>query len=325
VNLSLLLQVLLSGLAAGALYGIVGLGYGLIFRMSGVLNFAHGDLVTLGIFAFLLAVGGGGAVGVATVAPAVLVPAAIMAVAAVLLAAVLVHRYGVAPMLARNSVVGWVAATAAAGLLLRSIVGARFQADSYSIPDLLPTRQLGRGGVLDLPGGGIVEARTLVVIGVAALLAVGFDTWLRRSRTGLAMRVAADDPSTAELVGVSTRRLRLLAWLIAGLLAAIAGLLLAPSRPVTLELGVVLGLKGTAAAVLGGLGSGRGALVAGLCLGVFESVVTTAAIPAIQLGPVSLPPLGPSPGLQDVVALALLVLVLAILPGRAGAVDEATD
>ena len=322
---SLALQVLVSGLAAGALYGLIGLGYSLIYRMSGVLNFAHGDLVTLAVFAFLLAIGGGGAVGLAGVPAAVMGPAAVLAVAAVMLAALLLHRYGVAPLVARDSVVGWIAATAAAGLLLRSLVGARFQADSYTVPDLLPVSALGRAGLIDIPGGGVIAIRSVLVLGIAVALALGFDAWLRRSRVGLAMRAASDDPSTAELVGVSTRNLRLLAWLIAGFLAAVAGLLVAPSRPVTLELGVILGLKGTAAAVLGGLGSARGAVVAGLVLGVVESLVTTAAIPAIHLGPVDLPALGPSPGLQDVAALALLVFMLALFPRRLGRAEDDPD
>lgn len=308
MTFALLLQIILSGLAAGAVYGLVGMGYSLIFRMSGVLNFAHGELVSVAIFAFLLAVGGGGAVAVAGVAPAVLLLAVILAVALTVGVAVAMQRFAVAPFLARQSTVGWIAATAAGGLLLRSLVGLRFRAESYSVPDVLPLGGIARGGVVDLPGGGILQLRTVAVLVIALALAAAFDRWLALSWLGRAMQAAAVSPDTSRLVGINPARLQMVAWAIAGLLIAAAGLLLAPSRPVTLELGVIIGLKGTAAAVLGQLGAPRGAVVAGLGIGVLESLLST--------------PVG---GLHDVAALLLLVVLLAAIPGRLGGVEPAVD
>ena len=313
--MGLLIQAVVSGLAAGAVYGLVGLGYGLIYRMSGVLNFAHGDLVTAGIFVFLLVLGGGAAVAAGLVPGAVLVPAIAVAVGATALAAVAIQRVAVGPFLARGLPAGWIAATVAAGLLLRALVGIRFQAQSYTVPEILPVQGIGRDGLLNLPGGGVLQARSLVVLGTALLLALAFDRWLATSRAGRAMRAASQEPDAARLAGISPEKLRLLAWGIAGVLAAVAGLLLAPARPVTLDLGVVLGLKGTAAAVLGGLGSARRTIVAGLLLGVGETVLTTLPLPVT----------GPMPGLEDTGALLVLVVALAVLPGLLRDTREAVD
>ena len=313
----LVIQVLVSGLAAGSVYGLIALGYTLIWRMTGVLNFAHGDLVSTGTFGFLLAVGGGGAVAVVGRGePALLVGAAV-AVAATVAAALLVERLAVRPFLGLGLAGGWIAATAALGLLLRSLAGLGFQAESYSVPDVLPPARR-----LDLPGGGGLDLRSVAVLAVALGMALAFDRWLALSRTGLAMRAAADAPEAAGLVGVPVRRLQGIAWGLAGAMSAVAALLVAPGRPVTLTLGVILGLKGTAAAVLGGLGGARRAVVAGLALGVLEAIVTTLWLPAIDVGGLRLPQLGPLPGLQDLLALLLLVVALAALPRWIGGREE---
>lgn len=325
MSAGLILQSLVAGASAGGVYALVGLGYGLIYRMSGVLDFAHGDLVTAAVFAFLLFVGGGQAVALTGIAPPVLLGGAAVALGLTALLAVAVQRVAVAPFLARGSAVGWIAATVAAGLFLRALAGLRFQAESYTVPEILPVGSIGHGGVLALPGGGVVEVRALVVLAVAAIVALAFDRWLVASRTGRAMRAAAEDEEAARVCGLSPERLRLVAWAMAGLLAALAGLLVAPSRPLTLDLGVVLGLKGTAAAVVGGLGSARGAVLGGLAIGIGEAVLTTLFVPALHLGALNLPQLGPAPALQDVGPLLLLVLLVALAPRLVSGAAEPLD
>lgn len=319
----LILQVLISGVSAGAVFGLIGLGYTLIFRMTRVLNFAQGDLLNLAVFAFLLAAGG--AVAATGLPVGTLVVAATVSLVLAAVSALALYRGAVAPFAARNQAIGWIAATAAAGLLARSLISMRFPAESYSFPEVLPVANLGRGGLLDLPGGAVLQVRVIVVLLIAAAIAGGLDLWLTRSRTGRAMRALSDEPQAAALVGIDGPRLRLLAWAIAGLLTCVAGLLIAPARPVSLGLGVVLGLKGTAAAVLGGLGSARGAIAAGLLLGVVEAVVTGLWIPAIHLGGVSLPQLGPAPQLHDILPLVLLLAVLIFLPHRTGAAEATPE
>lgn len=305
----LLLQALVAGLAAGLLYGLVGAGYGLIYRMSGVLNFAHGELVSVALFVFLLAIGGGVQVAVTAAAPGGLVVAAALAVVVTVAVALALQRAAVAPFSRRGSVMGWIAATAAAGLLARSVIALVFPAEGYSLPDILPVAGLGRGGVVDLPGGGLLQVRDVVVLLVAAGVAVAFDRWLAVSRGGRAMRAAAESPEAARLVGISPERQALFAFAVAGLLAAVAALLLAPTRPVSLQLGVIIGLKGLAAAVLGGLGSARGAVLAGIAIGVGEALLGVSGLAS----------------LRDLAPLAVLVAVLALLPGRLGGREASAE
>ena len=154
MNLSLLAQVVISGLAAGATYALSGIGFSLIYRMSGALNFAHGQLVTFPLFVFLFVLGGGGAVAVAGFGAGTLALAALVAGASAVVAAMALQRAAVEPFLRRQAPIGWIAATGAAGVLLTSLVGLRFQAQSYTAPDLLPVSGIADAGVIDLPGGG---------------------------------------------------------------------------------------------------------------------------------------------------------------------------
>jgi branched-chain amino acid transport system permease protein len=293
--------------------------------MSGVLNFAQGDLVTAGIYTFLLVVGGGGAVALVGLSPALLGAGVVVALAVGAAVALTVDRAAVAPFVSRGSVVGWVAATAAAGLFLRALAGVRFQAESYTVPEVIPIRSLLGFESVSLPGGAVLQIRAVVVLATGLLVALAFDRWLARSRTGRGMQATTQDSDAARLCGLSPAGLQLRAWALAGALAVVAGLLIAPTRPLTLEFGVVLGLKGTAAAVLGRLGSARGTIVAGLAIGVGESLLTTLSLPGVGIGPVSLPAMGPLPGLQDIAALVVLVLALGVAPRllglRSGDVD----
>jgi branched-chain amino acid transport system permease protein len=136
------------------------------------------------------------------------------------------------------------------------------------------------------------------VLALALVAGVLAERLLVRSRFGKALRAVADDPDAAALCGVSTRRVVLLAFAAAGLLAGLAGLLVAPGRTLSVDDGVVLGLSGIAAALLGGLGSLRGALLGGLLVGVLQSLVVTAYGAAWT----------------DVVPLGLLVVLLAFRP-----------
>ncbi|GAC1577851.1 MAG: hypothetical protein NVS3B24_09440 [Candidatus Dormibacteria bacterium] len=316
MNAGLLLQATLAGAAAGAVYGLVGVGYTLVYRMSGVLNFAQGDLVSAGAFALLLAVGGGGAVARVGLPPARVRGGVVAAVVAGTVAALLVERVAVAPFVAADSVVGWAAATVAAGLFLRALVGVVFQAESYTVPEILPVQQLLGFTTVVLPGGAVLQMRALAVLAAGLAVATGFDRWLALSRTGRAMQATSQDADAARLCGLAPGRLQLLAWGLAGALAVLAGLLVAPARPLTVELGVVLGLKGTAVAVIGGLGTARRTVLVALGVGIAESLLTSLSLPGLSLGPLHLAGLGPFPQLQDIGVLLVLVAVLALAPHR---------
>jgi len=296
------LQVLVSGLAAGVVYALVALGISLLTGLTGGVPLANGDLVA-------------GAAGVGVVvllgsAPVRIDPPPLVAAGLVLLTLAtgaagnaVVYLAVARPFLRRpgpHAALGWAAGGVAVGLGVRAFLARAFPRDATAVPDPLHLSALTGGDVLRLPGSATVPARLVPVVVLGLLLALAAERLLVRGRFGRSVRAVADDPDAAALVGVDADRVLLGAFVAAGLLAGAAALLATPDRALTADTGVVLGLKATAAALLGGVGRLRGAVVAGLALGVVESAVV--ATPAF------------GPAYADVFALGVLVVVLAVRP-----------
>ena len=304
MDAGVLLQALLSGLAAGAVLGLVALGFTLVAGTVRVLHLAHGDVVVSAVFVGVLGVLGTTPVAVALgPGPAVAFVVLVLAGGALLSAAV--GAVAVRPHLPDaatgrpGDALGWVAGGVAAGLLLRELLGLLLPQEGYAVPDPLRLSLVVGSDFLALPGGQTLPARVPAVLALALLAGVLSERLLVRSRFGKALRAVADDPDAAALCGVPARRVVLQVFLLAGLLAGLAGLLYAPGRSsLSVDDGVVLGLAGIAAALLGGLGSPRGALLGGLAVGLLQAVVVTAL----------------DARFADVVPLALLVVLLALRP-----------
>jgi branched-subunit amino acid ABC-type transport system permease component len=305
VDPGVLLQAVVSGLATGALLGLVALGFTLVAGTVRVLHLAHGDVVVAAVFTGVLVVLGRTPVAT-TLSPGPAVGFAVLVLVAGAAVSAAVGWVAVRPHLpdvtrARpGDTLGWVAGLVAAGLLLREVLGMLLPEEAYAVPDPFRLDALTGSGVFSLPGGGTVPARVPAVLILGVVLGVAAEEVLVRSRFGKALRAVADDPDAAALCGVPARRVVLLAFVAAGLLAGFAGLLYAgdPGRTIGVDDGVVLGLAGIAAALLGGLGSLRGALIGGLVVGVAQSLAIT------QLGA----------EYADVVPLGLLVVLLALRP-----------
>lgn len=295
MDLGVLLQVVLAGLSTGAVLGLVGLGFTLVAGTARVLPFAHGDVAVAAVFTGVLVVLGRTPVaqdlGAVDSAAFLLVALTAGALLAALIAVVVVRPY-------RDQPLGWVAGGVAAGLLLRAVLGVLLPGQGYAVADPLHLDALTADGLLHLPGGTTLPVRTLGVLVLGVLLGVAAELLLVRGRFGRSLRAVADDPDAAALCGVDPGRVLLLAFVAAGLLAGVAGLLDAPGHAVSVDDGVVLGLEGIAAAVLGGLGSLRGALLGGLAVGVAQQA-------AVHAG---------GAALQDVVPLGILVGLLALRP-----------
>lgn len=299
----LVLQAVVSGLALGAVYGLVGLGFTLVWSLTRVLAFAHGDLVVGAVLVAVVAVVGTTPVAIA---PAVgsSVALVVLALAAGVALSVASYAVAVRPFLDRSQrsadVLGWTAGSVTFGLVVRTALALALPAAAYAVPDPLHLDALTSSGSLALPGGGTVAVRAFPVLGVALAIAVAADRLLTHSRAGRAMRAVADDADAAALCGVGVERAVVTAFALAGLLAAVAGVLDAPGHAVTVDSGAVLGLAGAAAAVLGRLGSARGAVAGGLGLGVATELVAVA------------PHLGAS--WSTLLPLAVLVAALALRP-----------
>lgn len=304
-----LLQAVLSGLAAGAVIGLVGVGFTLVWSLTRVLALAHGDLVVVAALTGVLVVVGRTPVAI-SLDPLRSVAVVVAAIVVGVALSVLTYAVAVRPFLDRSQrsedVLGWVAGGVTAGLVMRTALGLALPAAAYAVPDPFHLDGLTASGSVALPGGGNVGVRVFPVLVVALLVAAGTDLFITRSAHGRAMRAVADDVDAASLCGVPLERTVLAAFALAGLLASVAGLLDAPGRSVAVDSGALLGISGAAAAVLGRLGSPRGAIVGGLCLGVGQQLLALNA----HLGP----------GWAAALAPAALVVVLAVRPGglRAG-------
>jgi branched-subunit amino acid ABC-type transport system permease component len=304
------LQALVSGLGTGAAYGLIALGFTLVRRLTGVLALAQGDIAVGAVFLAVLAVIGTTPIAT-TPSAAQTAGLLILALAAGGALSVLVYLAALRPFLPVRSrpggspplrsggrggdVLGWVAGGLAAGLAIRAGLALPFSQEAYAIPDVLRTT-----AVVHLGGGLTVPVRALLLLVVGLAVGAGVERGLARTGAGALVRAVSDDPGAAALLGVPAERVVLAAFALAGALAGLAGLLVAPERPLGVQDGVVLGLKGIAAALLLRAGSLRYAMLGGLAVGVLEALV------------VAWGPLGAAWG--DVVPLALLVVLAALRP-----------
>ncbi|MGT2485580.1 branched-chain amino acid ABC transporter permease [Methylobacterium oryzae CBMB20] len=249
--------MLVSGLGLGSMYGLVALGFHVTYAVSGTVNFAQGSVVTLGaVLAYAL--------GVTLGWP---MPAAIvLALAGCALFGLVVERTLVRPFAARGSD-AWLLATVAGGIVLDNTVLFTFGKEPRSLPSPLATRPV------EILGTGIYPLQLVIpVVGIA--LAFAIRTVFRRTDLGRVLLAVAQNADAARLMGIDVRRTVACAFALSAVLAGIAGLLIAPLFSVSAELGTLFGLKAFAVAILGGIGSATGVILAGLLYGLVEAGVT---------------------------------------------------
>jgi branched-chain amino acid transport system permease protein len=242
------------GLLSGGLLALIALGFVLIYKGTGVINFAMGEFMMLGAYFFYTA-------NVLWGLP--MAPALVLTLAAVALAAALIERTILRP-LAGQPVISVLMATIGLASALHGAVDAVWGGNNYEMPELLPRKPLLIGEVL-LPG------QALWSFVLAAAIIVAFTLYFRFSKTGIAMRAAASDPLTAYVLGIDVRRTQRLTWMFAGIVGAVAGIVVAGMTSLSPALGgAALGVL--AVIILGGLDSIAGAIVAGLIVGLIESL-----------------------------------------------------
>jgi branched-chain amino acid transport system permease protein len=242
------------GLLSGGLLALIALGFVLIYKGTGVINFAMGEFMLLGAYFFYTA-------RVMWDLPTWLALACTLA--AVAGCAALVERWLLRPLAGQN-VISVLMATIGLASALHGGVEAGWGGRNYEMPQLLPRAPLLLGDVL-IPG------KVLWSFLLAALVITAFTVYFRRSRTGVAMRAAASDPVTAYLMGIDVRAMQRLTWIYAGLVGAIAGIVVASITSLSPAVGVTA-LGVLAVIILGGLDSIAGAIVAGLIIGLLESL-----------------------------------------------------
>ncbi|MCU0968682.1 MAG: branched-chain amino acid ABC transporter permease [Rubrivivax sp.] len=277
-----LLQLVISGIAQGCIYGLIALGFVLIYKATETVSFAQGDLMMLGAFVGLVLMTMLGF-------PYWLsVPSAIAAMAVLGLAA---ERAVIRPILGQPAF-SIVMLTIGIGYVVRGLVTMipGIGTETHVLPVPYKDATIAAGGL-------VLNVEQLVVIGATALLCGALFALFRYSRVGIAMQAASQNQLAAYYMGIPVQRLNGVVWALAAAVAAIAGLLLAPITFVHANLGFI-GLKAFPAAVVGGFGSLPGAIVGGLIIGVVES-----------LAGFYLPE-----GFKDVAAYVVVLLMLMLRP-----------
>ena len=282
--MDLALQVLVTGLAAGGVYGLVAIGYSVIFRLTGVVHFALGDLVGLGVFVTLAVVAGTGPVTQVSVGGGRFALGLAVGLAACIVAGVVTYLLAVQPYVARGSTLGWVATTVAVAFALRAGMLAFFDRPGYVFPDPIPFRKLADDGYFHV-GGASIPVRAFFVLVVALALALLAEWALERTRPGRALAAIVDDREGALVVGIPVERYVAVAFGLAGGVAAVAAVVAAPSGTFSVDTATLLGVKGLVAALVAGFGSLWLAFGAGLALGVLEAGIAGLPVLGHELGP----------------------------------------
>ena len=285
------LQQLLNGLAVGGIYALVALGYTMVYGVLKLINFAHGDLFTIGAYLGLTLLVSCNFSGMLSPMLAVL---AVFVMVALLVAIIgfLLERTAYRPLRNANRLSAVVSALGASIFFQNAIMliyGARF----YVYPDYLrPDFTVHLFG-LAVPGV------RLLVIAASVILMLGLWAFIQRSRTGAAIRAVAIDPGAAQLMGINVDRIISLVFLIGPGLGGAAGLMVGIYYgQIDFTMGWTYGLKAFTAAILGGIGNIPGAMIGGLLLGVIE---------ALAAGYIAI-------AWKDAIAFFVLILILIIRP-----------
>lgn len=251
-----LLQLLIGGVAQGCIYGLIALGFVLIYKATETVSFAQGDLMMVGAFGGLLTM---------TLLGFPFWVSVLAAVTGMGLFGVLLERMVIRPILGQPAF-SIVMLTIGVGYVLRGVITMipNIGTDTHSLAVPYAGELLNMGGL-------VLAAEQLVIIGVTAVLCGGLFAMFKYSKLGIAMQASSQNQLAAYYMGIPVKRLNGLVWGLAAGVAAIAGLLLAPITFVHANMGFI-GLKAFPAAVVGGFGSLPGAIVGGLVIGVVEAL-----------------------------------------------------
>ncbi|HWQ70937.1 MAG TPA: branched-chain amino acid ABC transporter permease [Desulfitobacteriaceae bacterium] len=280
MNISLYLQFLVSGLTLGSIYALIALALVTTYNITGILNMAQGEFVTLGALTACTLYAAGFSL-----------PAAFcLAVLITALAGALVERLAINPV--RNfSSITLIIITIGLSIMIRGLALLIWGTNPYSLPAFT------QGGPLKIMEAA-VNLQSIWVFGLLIITVTGLFIFMEKTYWGKAVRACVINRVAAELMGINPYILSLLAFVVSGALGAAAGVFITPITLATYDMGFTLGLKGFVAAIIGGINNVGGAIIGGLLLGVLE-IFGAGLI---------------SSGLKDAIALIVLIIVLLLRP-----------
>lgn len=251
----MIIQSVVSGLAVGGIYALLAVAFLLTYRVAGVLNFAQAEFVMIGAFV---------ASSIAAVVGVPLIAAALLGIGAAAVVGVLMERVTYRPL--RNAPhASMIISTVAVGIVLQQAAHLIWGPNPRSLPSLVPNVSL---DVL----GSRVSTVSLFIFVVSIALIIGVTFLLNKTRLGRQMQATAVDADTAQLMGIRTGQMVVIAFAISTALTGAAGILVAPMFSVTVHVGMLIALKAFAACVIGGFGNLPGAAVAAFGLGIIENL-----------------------------------------------------
>ena len=284
------LQLLFSGLATGAIYGLAALGFTLLWQASGTINFAQGEFVMLPAFMMLAFMSFG----------APLVASFVLSVGLAVLVLGWMFKRGIVDPLFKYGMMPIVVATIGLSIAMRSLIRAGYSAEASPFPSMFSDQLYNIAGV----------TITLADIGTFVLaLALVFATqaFMTKTVTGRAMQAVAQNTESASVLGINVPRMIFYAFAIYAVLAVAAALLVTPTYLAKFDMGESLGNKAFFAAIIGGFNNSRGALLGGLIVGVCENLAAAYI----------------SPAYKDAVALVIFMVVILFKPqGLLGKKEE---
>jgi branched-chain amino acid transport system permease protein len=250
-----LFQYILSGLSNGAIYALIGFGFAIIYNATGIINFAQGEFVMLGgmlTFFFL------------TILHLALVPAIVLASLISTIVGIFFERLAIRP-LKNAKPLRLVIITIGASIFIRGAAMLIWGKDTHALPAFSGNDPLYLAGATILP-------QHLWIFAVTILIIIASRIFFSYSIVGKAMRACAYNPQAASLVGINVNNMVLLSFVISSAIGSMAGIIIAPLTMTSYDVGIMLGLKGFCAVIIGGMSSGLGTVLGGLLLGLLESL-----------------------------------------------------
>ena len=277
----ILIQLIVSGIAMGFIYALVGIEYTLIWNASGVLNFSHDKMITTGAYIF----GGTYILGLGMD----FIPGILLSLITVALLGIVVARVIFIPL--RNmTMIYTIMATVMLGKIIVEAIRLLWGPVPFSVPGFL----IGTVKAGDV----VISIANIAIIAAAAFCVLALQLFLYKTKPGKAMRCVAQNRKAAQLMGIDVRTVMTVTAMISMMICCLIGLLVSPLLNITTTMSNMIGLKGFAAGVIGGFGYLPGAILGGLCIGIVENIASM-VLPSVY---------------KDIVAFVLLVGFLLIRP-----------
>ncbi len=275
-----LFAFLLSGVTVGFIYALVGLGFTVIYNSSGIINFSQGEFVMAGGMSAVFLMYAGVPLGFAF----------ILAIISVSVIGIILYK--LLSISKDSSHISLIILTLGFAIFLRGLAQVIFDKQLHTMPSFVGD------GSFEIFGA-ILSYQSLLVIVVSLIIVISLYLFFKRTKTGQAMVAASVNVDAARLMGINIKKILVLNFAISAVIASIGGILLTPITSTNYEVGIMLGLKGFSAAIIGGLGNPWGAVAGGLLLGILESLVAGYI----------------SSEYKDAVAFVVLLAILFFMPG----------